>query len=105
MCTLIREILSVDFDSHCNNCPYHEEKFQYQDKIGNVDINDVLTNPYIANDIETLKKYYTVLLSYYNQLNRKCASYQNQIIMLKKGIGYDKVCDAAYSEQGLFKKI
>lgn len=98
MCTLIPEILSVDLNSHCKNCPYHNEQFSYKHMVDNVELHDVIANKYISNDLEKLQKYYTVLLNYYDKLNAKCNRYQNEIKRLKKGIKYDEMRDKTYSE-------
>lgn len=100
MCTLIPEILNTDLDSHCKNCPYHEEKFDYEfrDTIGEVDIDDVISNPYIANDLELLQKHYTILLDYYYDVCRKYIMLQRKLRIIQKGIKYDEMRDKTYSE-------
>lgn len=63
---LIDELLNVDFDKHCRDCPYNIKDFskRFYEYTDSIDINTVITNPNIANDIDLLQKHYTLLLDY-----------------------------------------
>lgn len=63
---LIDELLNVDFDKHCRDCPYNTKDFskRFYEYTDSIDINTVIANPNIANDIDLLQKHYTLLLDY-----------------------------------------
>lgn len=70
---LIEELLNVDFDKHCRDCPYNTKDFskRFYEYTENIDVNKVIANPKIANDLDLLQKHYTILLDYCYDLEDK----------------------------------
>lgn len=50
-----------------------------------IDLNNIIVNPYLSNDVETLQKYYTILLDYVCDLEEKLKilKYENMKIKRK----------------------
>lgn len=93
---LIDELLNVDFDKHCRDCPYREQDFskRFNDYVDSVDITKVIANPEIANDIDLLQKHYTILLDYCYDLEDKNRLYKEKLGVLDRQIYWkDKKID------------
>lgn len=68
-----------------------------------VDINNIITNPYISDDLNVLRKHYSLLLEYVIELEHKIEDqkrkdeYQQRIIngyeMKEKGYDYEEKND------------
>ena len=73
MSLLIDDILNVNFDKHCRDCPYNKKDFskRFRDYLENIDFTNVISNKYISNDLETLQKHYTILLDFCYDLMEK----------------------------------
>lgn len=84
MSLLIKELLNVDFDKHCRDCPYNEHDIikRFNNYLDNVNVDKVIANPDIANDLDLLQKHYTILLDYYCDLEENNDK-QKQIIKAK----------------------
>lgn len=70
---LIEELLNVDFDKHCRDCPYNTKDFskRFIDHLDRIDFTKVISNDKISNDLETLQKHYTILLDFcYDLMNK-----------------------------------
>lgn len=70
---LIDELLNVDFDKHCRDCPYNTKDFskRFTDYLDRIDFTKVISNDKISNDLETLQKHYTILLDFcYDLMNK-----------------------------------
>ena len=70
---LIDELLNVNFDKHCRDCPYNTKDFskRFTDHLDRIDFTNVISNDKISNDLETLQKHYTILLDFCYELMEK----------------------------------
>ena len=70
---LLDELLNVNFDKRCRDCPYKEKDFskRFTDYLNRIDFTNVISNDKISNDLETLQKHYTILLDFcYDLMNK-----------------------------------
>ena len=71
---LIDELLNVNFDKHCRDCPYRDNNDiwkRFNDYVDRIDFTNVISNDKISNDLETLQKHYTILLDFCYELMEK----------------------------------
>lgn len=70
---LIDELLNVNFDKHCRDCPYNTKDFskRFTDYLDRIDFTNVINNDKISNDLETLQKHYTIFLDFCYELMEK----------------------------------
>lgn len=70
---LIDELLNVDFDKHCRDCPYNKKDFSklFNDYLDSIDFTNVLNNKNVSDDLEQLQKHYTILLDFCYELMEK----------------------------------
>lgn len=91
---LIDELLNVNFDKHCRDCPYRDNNDiwkRFNDYVDSVDITKVIANPKIANDLETLQKHYTILLDFCYELMENDEKKKEEIEILKRKLsGYER---------------
>ena len=85
---LIEELLNVDFDKHCRDCPYNTKDFskRFYEYVDSIDIDTVIANPDIANDIDLLEKHYTLLLDYCYELENNNRLYKEKYQILNRRI-------------------
>ena len=87
---LIDELLNVNFDKHCRDCPYKEKDFskRFTDYLDRIDFTNVINNDKISNDLETLQKHYTILLDFYYELMEKDEKKKEEIEILKRKLNW-----------------
>lgn len=85
---LIEELLNVDFDKHCRDCPYNTQDFskRFTDYLDRIDFTNVISNDKISNDLETLQKHYTILLDFCYELMEKDEKKKEEIEILKRNL-------------------
>ena len=84
---LIDELLNVNFDKHCRDCPYRDNNDiwkRFNDYVDSVDVTKVIANPEIANDLDLLQKHYTILLDYCYDLEDKNRLYKEKLGVLDR---------------------
>lgn len=85
---LVEELLNVDFDKHCRDCPYNKKDFSkmFNDYLDSVDFTNVLNNKNISDDLEQLQKHYTILLDFCYELMEKRMHDKESLDILKRSI-------------------
>ena len=83
---LIDELLNVNFDKHCRDCPYNTKDFskRFTDYLNRIDFTNVISNDKISNDLETLQKHYTILLDFCYEIMEKDEKKKEEIEILKR---------------------
>ena len=87
---LIDELLNVNFDKHCRDCPYNTKDFskRFTDYLDRIDFTNVISNDKISNDLETLQKHYTILLDFCYELMEKDEKKKEEIEILKRKLNW-----------------
>ena len=83
---LIDELLNVNFDKRCRDCPYKEKDFskRFTNYLDRIDFTNVISNDKISNDLETLQKHYTILLDFCYEIMEKDEKKKEEIEILKR---------------------
>ena len=90
---LIEELLNVNFDKGCRDCPYNTKDFskRFTDYLNRIDFTNVISNDKISNDLETLQKHYTILLDFCYELMENDEKKKEEIEILKRKLsGYER---------------
>ena len=90
---LIDELLNVNFDKHCRDCPYNTKDFskRFTDYLNRIDFTNVISNDKISNDLETLQTHYTILLDFCYELMENDEKKKEEIEILKRKLsGYER---------------
>ena len=87
---LIEELLNVDFDKHCRDCPYNTKDFskRFTDYLDRIDFTNVISNDKISNDLEILQKHYTILIDFCYELMEKDEKKKEEIEILKRKLNW-----------------
>lgn len=83
---LIDELLDINFDKHCRDCPYNTQDFskRFTNYLDRIDFTNVISNDKISNDLETLQKHYTILLDFCYEIMEKDEKKKEEIEILKR---------------------